>query len=154
MYSFPNLELVHCSMPVLTIASRPAYRFLRRQVRWSVTSISLRIFHSFLVIHTVESFSVVNEAEVDFFFCLKCPCSFYCPMDVGNLISGSSTFSKTSLHIWNFSVHLLLKPSLKNLDGWDHKDHCSENLFDCSNFFSYGNSFLFFLPLKSINYHW
>ena len=60
--------------------------------------------------HTVKSFSVVSEAEVDVF--LELSCFFYDPTDVGNLISGSSVFSKSSLNIWKFSVHILLKPSL------------------------------------------
>ena len=64
------------------------------------------------IYHTVKGFSVVNEAEVDVFLAFSC--FFYDPMDVGNLISGSSAFSKSSLYIWNFSVHGLLKPSLKD----------------------------------------
>ena len=64
----------------------------------------------FVVIHTVKSFGVINKAEVDFF--LKFSCFFNVPMDVGNLISGSYAFSKTSLNIWKFSVHVLLKPGL------------------------------------------
>ena len=63
------------------------------------------------MIHTVKDFSVVNEAEVDVF--LEFPYFFYDPTDVGNLISGSSAFSKSSLYIWKFLVHILLKPSLK-----------------------------------------
>ena len=62
------------------------------------------------MIHTVEGFSIVNEAEVDDF--LEFPGFFYDPMDVGNLISGSSIFSKSTMYIWKFSVHVLLKPSL------------------------------------------
>ena len=69
-------------------------------------------FPEFVVIHTVKGFGVVNEAEVDVFLDLSC--FFYGPMDVGNLISGSSAFSKTSLNIWKFSIHVLVKPSLKN----------------------------------------
>ena len=69
-------------------------------------------FPLFVVIHTVKGFSVVNEAEVD--VSLKLSCFFYDPMDVGNFISGSSPFSKSSLYIWNFSVHVLLKPTLKD----------------------------------------
>ena len=88
-----------------------AYRLLRRQVRWSSIPISLRIFHS-LLWSIVKGSSVVNEAEVDGF--LESPCFLYDPMDVSNLISGSSAFSKSSLYIWKFSVHLLLKPSLKD----------------------------------------
>ena len=61
--------------------------------------------------HTVKDFSLINEAEVDVF--LEFSCFFYDPTDVGNLISGSSTFSKSDLYIWKFSVHIPLKPSLK-----------------------------------------
>ena len=73
------------------------YRFLSRQVRWSDTPISLRVFHS-VVIHTVKGFLIVNGAEVDAF--LEFPCFLYDPVNVGNLISGSSAFSKPSLYIW------------------------------------------------------
>ena len=62
------------------------------------------------MIHTVKGFSIVNEAEVDDF--LESPGFFYDPMDVSNLISGSSIFSKSTMYIWKFSVHVLLKPSL------------------------------------------
>ena len=62
----------------------------------------------FIVIHTVESFGVVNEAEIDVF--LELPCFFDDPADIGNLISGSSAFSKASLNIGKFVVHVLLKP--------------------------------------------
>ena len=68
----------------------------------------------FAVIHTVKGFSVVNKAEVDFF--LEFPCFFYDPAYVGNLISGSSAFSKSRLNIWKFSVYVLLKPSLKDFE--------------------------------------
>ena len=67
----------------------------------------------FVVVHTVEGFCIVNEAEVDIF--LKFHRFFYDPTNVGNLISGSSDFSKPSLYIWKFSVHVLSKPSLKDL---------------------------------------
>ena len=73
-------------------------------------------FPPFIVIHTVKDFSVVNKAEVDAF--LELSCSFDDPVDVGNLISGSSAFSKTSLNIWKFSVHVLLKPSLENFEHY------------------------------------
>ena len=71
---------------------------------------------STVVIHTVKGFSVVNEAEVDVF--LEFSCFFYDPTDVGNLISGSSAFSKSSLNIWKFTVHVLLKPSLKDFEHY------------------------------------
>ena len=87
--------------PVLTVASWPAYRFHRRQVRWSGISISLRIFQ-FVVIYTVKGFRVVHETEIHVF--LEFPSFFYDPIDVGNLISGSSAYSKYNLYIWKFSV--------------------------------------------------
>ena len=68
----------------------------------------------FVVMHTVRGFSIVNEAEVDIF--LKFPCFFYDLTYIGNLISGSSAFSKPSLYIWKFSIHVLLKPSLKDFE--------------------------------------
>ena len=83
-----------------------------RQVRWSDIPISFKKFPQFVVIHTVKSFGIANEAEVDVF--LELSCFFYNPMDVDNLISGSSAFSKPSLNIWRFSVHVLLKPHLEN----------------------------------------
>ena len=67
-----------------------------------------------VVIYTVKGFSIDNEAEVDVF--LEFPCFLYGPMDVGNLIFGSSAFSKSSLYMWKFSVHILLKPSLKDFE--------------------------------------
>ena len=69
-------------------------------------------FPQFVVIHTVKGFSVANEAEVDDF--LEFSCFFYDQTDVGNLMSGSSAFSKSSLNIWNFIVHVLLKLGLEN----------------------------------------
>ena len=97
---------------VLTAVSWPAYSFLRRQVRWSGIPISFRIFQ-FVVIHTVKGFGIVNKAEVDAFLELSCFCND--PADVGNLISGSSAFSKTSLNILKFSVHILWKLCLEKL---------------------------------------
>ena len=74
----------------------------------------LRNFPQFVVIHKVKGFSRVNEAEVDVF--LEFSSFFYDPTDVGNLISGSSAFSKSCLHIWKFLVHVLLKPSLRDIE--------------------------------------
>ena len=72
----------------------------------------LKNFPQFVVIHTVKGFGVVTEAEVDAF--LEFSCFFYDPMDVGNLICGSSAFSKSSLNTWKFTVHVLLNPGLEN----------------------------------------
>ena len=114
MYSFPNLEPVHCSM------SGSNYLFLTPiqvsheagKVVWY--SHSFKNFPEFVVIHIVKGFSIVNEAEVNVF--LEFSCFIYDPMDVGNLISGSPTFSKSNLNIWKFSVHILFKPNLKNFE--------------------------------------
>ena len=76
----------------------------------------LKNFPQFVVIHTVKGLGVVNKAEVDVF--LKFSCSFNDPADVGNLISGSSAFSKSSLNLWNFMVHVLLKPGLENFEHY------------------------------------
>ena len=68
------------------------------------------------MIYTVEGFGIVNKAEVDVF--LELSCFFYDPVDVGNLISGSSAFSKSGLNIWQFMVHILLKPGLENFEHY------------------------------------
>ena len=73
-------------------------------------------FPQFIVIHTVKGFGVINKAEVDLF--LELSCFFYDLTDVGNLISGSPAFSKSSLYIRKFSVHILLKPSLKDFENY------------------------------------
>ena len=113
MYPFPNFEPVCHSILVLTVSSWSEYRFLGRQVKWSSNLISLRIFQ-FVVIHTVKGFRVVNQADVF----LEFSCFFYDSTDFGNLISDSSAFSKFSLNIWKFSVHILLKPSLENFEHY------------------------------------
>ena len=77
---------------------------------------SFENFPEFGVLHTVKGFGIVNKGEVDVF--LELSCFFDDPMDVGNLISGSSGFSKTSLNIWKFTVHILLKPGLQNFEHY------------------------------------
>ena len=71
-------------------------------------------FPQFVVIHTVKGFGIVTKAEVDIF--LELACFFDDTTDVGNLISGSSALSKSSLNIWKFTVHVLLKPGLENFE--------------------------------------
>ena len=73
-------------------------------------------FQQFIVIHTVKGFGLINKAEIDVF--LELSCFFHDPADVGNLISGSSAFSKSSLNIWKFTVHVLLKPGLENFEHY------------------------------------
>ena len=105
---FPDLESVCCSMSRFP---ETCIQFLRRQVRWSGISIS-KNFPQFVVIHTVKGFGIVNKAEID--VSLELSSFFHGPADVGNFISGSSAFSKTSLNIWKFSIHLLVKHGLEN----------------------------------------
>ena len=81
-----------------------------------------QIFPQLTVIHTVKGFGIVNKAEIDVF--LELSCFFHDPAYVGNLISGSSAFSKTSLNIWKFTVHVLLKPGLENFE------HCFTSVWD------------------------
>ena len=73
-------------------------------------------FPQLVVIHTVKGFGIVNRAEIDVF--LELSCLFHDPVDVGNLISGSSAFSKTSLNIWKFTAHVLLKPGLESFEHY------------------------------------
>ena len=73
----------------------------------------LKNFPQFIVMHTIKDVGIVNKAVVDVF--LELSCFFDGPMDVGNLISGSSVFSKTRLNIWKFTVHILLKPAWRIL---------------------------------------
>ena len=108
-----NQSVVPC--PFLTVASWTAYRFLRRQVKWSGIPISFRIFQ-FVLIHTVKVLGIINKAEVDVF--LELSCFFNDPADVGNLISASSAFSKSSLNIWKFMVHIPFKPDLENFEHY------------------------------------
>ena len=112
-----NMQPCPAPFPILnqSVASWCPQRFLRRQVRWSGIPISLRIFQ-FVVIRTIKDFSVINEAEVDVF--LEFSCFFNDPADISNLIFGSSAFSKSCLYIWKPSVHILLKPGLKDFEHY------------------------------------
>ena len=111
MYSFPNLKPVYCSMSGSNCCFLTFIQVSQEVVRWSGIPISLWIFQC-VMIHTVRGFSIVNESEVDVF--LKFPCFIFDSMDVGNLLSGSSAFSKSNMNILKFLFHILLKPSLKD----------------------------------------
>ena len=113
MYSFPYLEPVHCSMSISNCCFLTRIQISQEagQVVWY--SHLFQNFPQFFVVHTVKGFGIVNKAEIDVF--LELSCFFDDPADVGNLISGSSAFSKSSLNIWKFTVHILLKPDLKIL---------------------------------------
>ena len=115
MYCFLNLEPVHCSMSSSNCCFLTCIQISQEadKVVWYS-----HLFKNlqFVVIHTVKSFSVVNEAKVGIF--LEFSCFFADPMDVGNLISGSSAFSKSALNIWKFLVHVWLKPGLENFEHY------------------------------------
>ena len=111
MYSFPHLEPVHCSMSGSNCYFLTCIQVSPEAGKVVWYSHIFKNFPQFVMIHTVKGFNIVNEAEVDVFLDFSC---FHDITDVGNLISGSSAFSKSSLNIWKFSVHVLLKPSLEN----------------------------------------
>ena len=116
MYSFPNLEPVCCSMFSSNCCFLTCIQISQeaRQVVWY--SWPFKNFPQFVVINIVKGSSIVSKAKLDVF--LEFSCFFYDPTDVGDLISGSSAFSKTSLNIWNFSVHAVLKPSLEDFEHY------------------------------------
>ena len=115
MYSFLNLEPVCCSMSGSNCCFWTCIQISQEAGKVVWYSHLFNNFPQFVVIHTVKGFSVVNEA-VDVF--LKFSCFFDDSADIGNLISGSSAFSKSSLNIWKFLVHILLKPSLENFEHY------------------------------------
>ena len=116
MYSFPDLEPVCCSMSSSNCCFL-TYRQISQeagQVVWY--SHLFKNCPQFVVIHTVKGFGRVNQAKVDVF--LELSCFFDDPADVGNFISGSSAFSKCSLNIWKFMVHVVLKPGLEYFEHY------------------------------------
>ena len=116
MYPFPNLEPVHFSISGSNCCFLSCIQISQEAGKVVLYSCLFKNVPQFVVIHRVKGFSVGTETEVGVF--LELSCFFYDPMDVGNLISGSSAFSKCSLNIWNFSVHILLKPSLQNVENY------------------------------------
>ena len=116
MYSSSYLEPVCCSMSSSNCCFLTCIQVSQEagQVVWY--SHLFQNFPQFIVVHTVKGFGKINKGEIDVFLELS---SFLDdPVDVGNLISGSSAFSKTSLNIWKFTVHILLKPGLENFENY------------------------------------
>ena len=129
MYSFPYLKTVCCSMSRNNWCFLPCIQISQEagQVVWY--SHLFQNFPQFIVIHTVKHFGIVNEAEINVFLDLSR--FFDNPADIGSLISGSSAFSNTSLNIWKFTVHVLLKPGLENFEHYFDSmwDECSFVVF-------------------------
>ena len=112
MYSFSYLEPVYCSMSSFNCCFLTCIQISQETGQVVGYSHLFQNFPQFIVIHTVKGFCIVNEAEIDAF--LELSWFFDDAADVGNLISGSSAFSKTRLNIWKFTVHILLKPGMEN----------------------------------------
>ena len=123
MYSFPDLEPVCCSTSSSNCCFLTWIQISQEAGQMVWYSHLLKNFLQFIVIHTVKGFGIVNKAD----FFLEFSCFFDDLSNVGNLISGSSAFSKTSLNIWKFTVHILLKPGLGNFEHyftnvWDERN--------------------------------
>ena len=116
MYSFPYLEPVCCSVSSSNCHFLTCIQISQEAGQVVLYSHLFQNFPQFIVIHTVKGFGIVNKAEIDVL--LELSCFFDNSMDFGNLISGSSAFTKTSLNIWKFIVHILLKPGLENFEHY------------------------------------
>ena len=116
MYSFPNLEPLHCSMSGSNCCFLTCMQISQEAGQMVWYSHLLKYFPQFVVIHKVKGFGIVNKAEIDVF--LELYCCLDDPMDTDNLISSASAFSKSSWNIWQFSVHVLLKPGLENFEHY------------------------------------
>ena len=115
-YSFPNLEPVCCSMSGSNYCFLTCIQISQETCRVVWYSRLFKNFPQLIVIHTVKGFGLVNKAEIDVF--LEFTCFLNDPTDIGNLLFGSSAFSKSSLNIWKFTVHILLKPGLENFEHY------------------------------------
>ena len=116
MYSFLDLGPVHCSMFSSNCCFLTWVQVSQEASQVVLYSHLFQNFPQFIVIHTVKGFGIVNKAEINVF--LELSCFFNDLADVGNLISGSSVFSKSSLNIWKFTVHVFLKPGLENFEHY------------------------------------
>ena len=114
MYSFLNLEPVCRFMSSSNCCFLTCIQMSQEAGQVVCYSHLFKNFPQFVVAHTVKGFGIVNKAEIDVF--LELSCFFHDPADAGNLISGSSAFSKSSLNIWKFTIHILLKPGLENFE--------------------------------------
>ena len=125
MYSFPHLEPVCCSMSSSNCCFLTSIQISQEAGQVVRYSHLTKSFPQFIVVHTVKGFGIVNKAEVNVF--LELSCFFDDRKDIGNMISGSLTFSKSSLNIWKFMVHVLLKSGSENFKHYFTSpwDECS-----------------------------
>ena len=125
MYSFSYLEPVCCSMSTSNSCFLTCIQVSQEAFQMVWYSHLFQNFPQFIVSHTVKGFVIFNKAKIDVF--LEFSCFFDDPVDVGNLISGSSAFSKAILDIWNFTVHIVLKPGLENFKHYftSVRDECN-----------------------------
>ena len=122
MYSFPNLEPACCSISGSNCCFLTCIQISQEAGKVVWYSYHWKNFPQSVVIYTVKGFGIVNKTELDVF--LELSCFLDDPMDLGHLISGSCAFSKSSLNIWKFTVHVLLKPGLDNFE------HCFASVWD------------------------
>ena len=122
MYSFTYLKPVCCSMSSSNCCFLTCIQISQDAGQGVWYSHLFQNFPQFIVIHTVKGFGIVNKAEIDVF--MELSCFFSDPAEVGNLLSGSSAFSKTNLNIWKFTVRILLKPGLENFEHYSARDEC------------------------------
>ena len=148
-YSFPDLELVCCSMSSSNCCCLTCIQYSQEEGKVFCYSHLFKNFPQIIVIHTAKSFGIVNNGEVNVF--LELSCFFNDPTDVGNLISSSSASSKSSLTIWKFPVHILLKLGLENFEDY-FASVCDER--KCAVVWtSFGIAFLW-LPTCCLFYTW
>ena len=143
-YSFSYLEPVCCSLSSSNCCFLTCIQISQEAGKVILYFHLFKNVPQFVVVHTLKGFSVVNEAEVAVF--LEFSCFFYDPMDVGNLISGSSAFTKSSLYIWKFSVQVLLKPGLEN---FEHYFANTWNVCNCAVVWTFFVIALFGIGMKS-----
>ena len=115
-YSFPDLEPVYCSISSSNCWFLTCIQISQETGQMIWYSHIFQNFPQLIVIHTIKGCGIINKAGTDVF--LELSCFFNDPADVGNLISCSSAFSKTSLNIWKFTVYILLKPGLENFEHY------------------------------------
>ena len=150
MCYFPNLKPVHCCMSGSNCWFLTCIQVSQEAGKVIWYSHLLKNSPQFIVIHNFKGFSVVNKTKMDVF--LEFSCFFYDPMDVDNLISGSSAFAKSSLNIWIFLVDILLKPDLENFEHYFASLWDEYNCVVVWTFFDTGMKLTFSSPVPLLNF--